>query len=94
MKVRYVVGCTFITLFSVMALANYYYETAPDAAKGQIAQIDQSKSIDAQSLPRKATIGSADKTPITAITPAAQDTASNPVQPPIKKDSQFIFISS
>ena len=29
MKARYVVGFTLITLFSVVSLANYYYETAP-----------------------------------------------------------------
>ncbi|HAV93532.1 MAG: hypothetical protein CMF52_01895 [Legionellales bacterium] len=29
MKARYVVGFTLVTLFSVVSLANYYYETAP-----------------------------------------------------------------
>ena len=29
MKARYVIGCTIITLLSVVGLANYYFETAP-----------------------------------------------------------------
>ena len=56
MKARYVIGCTIITLLSVVALANYYYETAPVISKSdtlKLVQSETSKKTNISGLQRK-----------------------------------------
>ncbi len=56
MKARYVVGCTIITLLSVVTLANFYYETAPEKARQKSVKLTQSaptKQLDVSAIQRK-----------------------------------------
>ena len=49
MKARYVIGCTIITLLSVVGLANYYFETAPTTTttttKTDVANVASSTTL-------------------------------------------------